>query len=115
MANSRLAPSVVEENPLDLHQAFVEAKWNTSSQTILTTRIGRQELSYGSQRLVAVREAPNNRMAFDALKLIYQQKNFKSDAFTRIPSPTKQEFLTTILMKMLNFGGFIRSLIMLLY
>jgi len=89
MANSRLQPSVVEENPLDLHQAFVEAKWNTSSQTTLTTRIGRQELSYGSQRLVAVREAPNNRMAFDALKLIYQQKNFKSDAFYSHPVANK--------------------------
>jgi hypothetical protein len=69
-------PSPVDQNPLDLHQAFVDL-----ADKDLTLRLGRQELSYGSQRLVAVREAPNNRQSFDAAKLMYGHKNFKLDLF----------------------------------
>jgi hypothetical protein len=36
---------------------------------------------YGSQRLVSVREGPNNRQSFDAARLLYQGTNWKADAF----------------------------------
>jgi hypothetical protein len=52
-------PSPVDQNPLDLHQAFIDL-----TDRNLTLRLGRQELSYGSQRLVAVREAPNKPSVF---------------------------------------------------
>ncbi len=47
----------------------------------LTLRAGRQELLYGSQRLIAVRDGPNNRQSFDAVKLIYGGGGFKADVF----------------------------------
>jgi hypothetical protein len=74
------APSPVDQNPLDLHQAFIDysALLNNAQ---LTLRVGRQELSYGSQRLVAVRELPNNRQSFDAAKLMYANKGVKLDVF----------------------------------
>lgn len=59
-------PSPVDENQLDLHQAFIDLKLKK-----FTLRIGRQEFSFGSQRLVSVREGPNNRQAFDAIDLQY--------------------------------------------
>jgi len=74
-------PSPVDQNVLDLHQAFVDFWTSLNNGHDLTLRIGRQELSYGSQRLVAVREAPNNRQSFDAAKVMYGSKNVKLDVF----------------------------------
>lgn len=74
-------PSPVDENQLDLHQAFVDVTLPLRQQQTLTLRAGRQEMMYGSQRLVSVREAPNNRQAFDAVKLMYESKRLKADAF----------------------------------
>ncbi len=73
-------PSPVEENILDLHQAYLDYS-ALSDNGKFTLRIGRQELSYGSQRLVAVREGPNNRQSFDAGKLMYGAEKMKIDLF----------------------------------
>jgi hypothetical protein len=82
MANGEAeTPSPVDQNLLDLHQAFVDYATTLKGGQSLTFRLGRQELSYGSQRLVAVREAPNNRQAFDAAKLMFGSKNLKLDVF----------------------------------
>src|SRR5215210_3022183 len=79
MANGKVSgTSPVDENPLDLHQAFFDIKTNSSKAII---RFGRQELSYGSQRLVSVRELPNNRQAFDGVKTIFSIGQYKVDAF----------------------------------
>lgn len=75
-------PSGVDENQLDLHQAFAEVALPVSNKQKLILRVGRQELSYGSQRLVAVRDGPNNRQSFDAVKGMYIINNhIKADAF----------------------------------
>ncbi|RFZ85250.1 hypothetical protein DYU05_06530 [Mucilaginibacter terrenus] len=70
------SPSPVDQNLLDVHQAFVDL-----SDDNLTLRLGRQELSYGSQRLVSVREAPNNRQSFDAAKFMFAKGHSKFDLF----------------------------------
>lgn len=79
LSGSRIDPSPVDDNPLDLHQAFVDYSFKLENNIAVTTRVGRQELSYGSQRLIAVREGPNNRQSFDAAKLIVQGGRFKTD------------------------------------
>ncbi len=82
MANGRASvPSPVEENPLDLHQAFVEVSPAAGRRGQFTLRLGRQELRYGSQRLVSVRELPNNRQSFDAAKAVLAGKRYSLDAF----------------------------------
>jgi hypothetical protein len=82
LANSReLAPTPVEENQLDLHQAFIEVSPATGRWGQFILRLGRQELRYGSQRLVSVRELPNNRQAFDAAKAVLAGKRYSLDAF----------------------------------
>ena len=81
LANSRIGPSPVEDNPLDLHQAFVDINPAVSEKSKLTFRIGRQELLYGSGRLISVREGPNNRQSFDALRSIFSSSNYRTDVF----------------------------------
>jgi hypothetical protein len=89
LSNSRPEPSLVEENPLDLHQAFIHWVFYEEKGKSLLLSIGRQELMYGSQRLIAVREGPNNRLAFDGIKSVYQQPNFKADVFYSHPVANK--------------------------
>lgn len=83
LANGKVTkPSGVDENQLDFHQAFIDILLPVfSKQQKLLFRFGRQELMYGSQRLVAVRDGPNNRQSFDAVKLMYSNDRFKADAF----------------------------------
>lgn len=69
-ADGRIGPSPVDQNPLELHQGFIDLNLVSTEKNSLIFRVGRQELSYGSQRLVAVREGPNNRQSFDAAKTI---------------------------------------------
>jgi len=80
-ADSRMDPSPVDSNPLEVHQAFLDIILMRSAGNKLTLRTGRQELSYGSQRLVSVREGPNNRQSFDALKLMAVKGNYAADFF----------------------------------
>jgi len=75
------SPSPVDENQLDLHQAFVDIVPFTNKMRTTTIRAGRQEMLFGSQRLVAVRDGPNNRQSFDALRLIHTTKNLRGDLF----------------------------------
>jgi len=76
VAISRENPNPIEENPLDLHQLFIDVNFRS-----IKFRIGRQELYYGSQRLISVREGPNSRQAFDAVKITFNSKRFSADAF----------------------------------
>ncbi|RZJ55860.1 MAG: hypothetical protein EOO44_01665 [Flavobacterium sp.] len=85
LANSKIDPSPVDENELDFHQAFLDVDLIQNTAQQLTFRVGRQEMSYGSQRLVSVRERPNNRIAFDGMKLFYKNKNWQTDAFYTHP------------------------------
>ena len=70
-------PGDGDVNPTDLHQLFLDVGVGDS----LTVRAGRQELSYGSERLLGVREGTNNRRAFDALRLIHEAGALQVDAF----------------------------------
>lgn len=66
---------------LDLHQAFVEVNHYPVTGKQVSLRVGRQELWYGSRRLISIREGPNVRRSFDVLKGIYQKQNLQIDAF----------------------------------
>ena len=81
-ANGRVTPpSPVDENQLDLHQGFADIAFTLPKAQTLAFRIGRQELLYGSQRLVAVRDGPNNRQSFDAARVLYTHPGWKADVF----------------------------------
>jgi len=81
LSGSRIDASPVDDNPLELHQAFIDSKTKLAASASLTFRLGRQEFLYGSQRLLSVREGPNNRQSFDAVRSMLITGNYKVDFF----------------------------------
>ncbi len=65
---------------VDLHQGYMELS-KTMKRGTLTAKLGRQELSYGDQRLVGAFGWSNNGRAFDAVKLMCSHKNISVDAW----------------------------------
>ncbi len=81
LVDGGIDPSPVDGNPLEIHQAFADFNLINVKNKKLILRAGRQELSYGSQRLVATRDGPNNRQSFDGLKLMTGKDNISADFF----------------------------------
>src|SRR2546425_1120728 len=82
-------PRPTDEDDFDLHQAFFDVRVPLSDTDALAFRIGRQELTYGSSRLVSVREEPNVRRTFDGAKVILKLADWQVDAFAVKPVRTK--------------------------
>lgn len=61
----------VDENPLDLEQAFI-ALVEPLGQGTLKVRLGRQQMAFDLQRFVSVRDGPNDRQSFDAAWADYE-------------------------------------------
>ncbi|PBJ08011.1 alginate export family protein [Flavobacterium sp. ACN6] len=78
-ANSTDIKVPVQENPLEPHQFFIDYSFFPNSP--LRLRAGRQEVAYGSQRIVSLRDAPNIRRSFDGVKAIYKKGNIATDVF----------------------------------
>ncbi len=70
---------------LDLQQGFLDVEAAVGQGSSLTLRGGRQEITFGSARLVDVREGPNIRLSFDGGRLIYQSSDLRLDAFVTKP------------------------------
>jgi len=83
MEGSRITSIPVEDNPLEVQQAFIDYVPILNEKEDLTLRVGRQELLYGSGRVIALRDNPNHRQSFDAARLIYnnKEKKYKAEAF----------------------------------
>lgn len=78
---SRPEKEFAQDDALDLHQGFVELKVPVRDHTTLSARVGRQELAYGSARLVGMREGPNIRRSFDAARMIYKAERLSLEGF----------------------------------
>ena len=81
-------PRPTDEDRLDLHQAFVDVTGDGGGVGV-TARLGRQELKYGSSRLVSVREGPNVRQSFDGARLLLHSGEWRLDAFAVRPVTTE--------------------------
>ena len=64
---------------VDLHQAYIQADHFLTSD--LSLRIGRQELSYGNERLVGAFDWDFVGRSFDAIKAVYAKKRWSADIF----------------------------------
>jgi len=73
-------PRPTDQDAPDVHQAFGEAHGES-----WFARAGRQELQYGSSRLISVRNGPNVRLAFDAARLRAEFGGWTLDAFAGRP------------------------------
>jgi hypothetical protein len=83
-------PRPPDEDKLDAHQGFVEISLSLSKSHPVTLRAGRQELSFGSSRLVAFREGPNVRQTFDGARLTVRAGDWQVDTFAVRPVETNR-------------------------
>jgi hypothetical protein len=74
-------PSSVDKDDLDLHQGFVDVKFTLNDETSFTIRPGRQEMAYGGARLVGLREGPNVRRSFNAVRAILDNPKIHLEGF----------------------------------
>jgi hypothetical protein len=84
-------PRPIDEKRLDFEAAFLEVG-NTHKKNWAMLRIGRQELNYGSGRLVSVREGPNARQSFDGVKIRSKVGAWNIDAWAVRPDLDKPGF-----------------------
>ena len=84
-------PRPIDEKRLDLEATFAEVG-NTCKKNWAVLRIGRQELNYGSGRLVSVREGPNVRQSFDGVKIRSKVGAWYVDAWAVRPDLDKFGF-----------------------
>jgi hypothetical protein len=71
----------IEINRGEAQNLFIDANLIRESDTSLTTRLGRQELLYGNQRLVSPLDWANTRRTFDGYKLMYSNRDWDVDGF----------------------------------
>ena len=70
-----------EYDKLDFHQAFAEIIFPLKENQKLSFRFGRQEVSYGANRLIGLREGPNIRRSFDMAKASFKLYKTNIQAF----------------------------------
>ena len=84
-------PSPEEDGPVDLHQAFITI--GNHKRFPLSLKVGRQELSYGDERLVGAFAWNNIGRVFDAGKVRWQNSLFAADFFSgRVIIPRDEHF-----------------------
>lgn len=87
LEDGRAGPtSPVDENRLDIQQAFLDLTAPLGTGISGTLRFGRQELRYGSGRLVDVREGPNVRRKFDGGRVRLELGAWRLDGIATRPA-----------------------------
>ena len=77
-------PLVTDVDRGDLMQGFLDLSVPVHDGRA-TLRSGRQEISFGSSRLVSVRDGPNIRRAFDGVRGLWSNGSYRFDAFFAKP------------------------------
>ncbi len=81
-------PRPPDEDRLGVHQAFLELRHALSERRTLSLRVGRQELNFGSARLVTMREGPNVRLSFDGALVTLREGAWRLDGYAVKPVAT---------------------------
>lgn len=74
----------------DLAQGFLELNLPTGADSTMNLRAGRQEMMFGSNRLVDIREGPNIREGFDGVRGWITAGDARLDAFWTRPVANQQ-------------------------
>ncbi|MCK9276181.1 MAG: alginate export family protein [Syntrophales bacterium] len=78
-------PEPIDEDSLDLQQGFADFKLTPVRFADVIIRAGRQELLYGSTRLISVREGANIRRAFDGIKIMVALQSWSIEGWITRP------------------------------
>lgn len=82
-------PRTIDEDQLNVQNLFVDLVPYKGPEGVLTLRLGRQELQYGSGRLLDVREGPNLRLYFDGAKVAYTSSKWNVEGFVMADGKVK--------------------------
>jgi hypothetical protein len=82
----------VDEDPGNVHQAFLEMGPHVSREHGSSLRLGRQEVVLGSGRLFDNNEGPNVKLSFDGLRWITQTSHLRWDVFALKPAEDNHDF-----------------------
>jgi hypothetical protein len=85
VADQDLAPSASDIDRGDLLNLFVDVKAVQLGDNAAYVRGGRQELYYGSQRLISPTDFPNTIRTFDGVKAFWHSEKLDVDAFWTRP------------------------------
>jgi len=97
-------PRPIDEKKLDFQAGFVEFGSSSGSNSI-RLRVGRQELEYGSGRLIDVREGPNVRLSFDGFLVKSKIDSWQIDGFAVRPDLDKPGFFDNAPNHAIGFWG----------
>jgi Alginate export len=97
-------PRPIDEKRLDFQSGFLEVGGEIprGSEQL---RVGRQELEYGSGRLVDVREGPNVRLSFDGFLLRTNTRGWQVDGFAMRPDGDNPGFFDNAPDHTVSFWG----------
>ena len=98
-------PRPIDEDKLNLENYFFDYRFVQSQTDTLTFRGGRQEINYGSGRLISVRDGPNMRQYFTGAKLMYVHKRLAVDLLAMEADSTYTGVLDNRGTKELNLWG----------
>jgi hypothetical protein len=104
-------PRPIDEKKLDFQAGFLEVGTSAGTNSV-ALRVGRQELEYGSGRLIDVREGPNVRLSFDGFMIKSKIDSWKIDGFAVRPDLDNPGFFDNAPNHAVGFWGVyaIRSL-----
>lgn len=98
-------PRGIDEDQLNIQNLFLDINLWKNSENRLTFRAGRQELDYGSGRLISVQEIPNVRIYFNGGKIMYASKNISIDGFALTEDEVENGIFDNKISKQLNLWG----------
>lgn len=97
-------PRPIDEKRLDFQSGFLEVGGRTSWGSVLV-RAGRQEMEYGSGRMVDVREGPNVRLSFDGFLARIRAHGWQMDGFAMRPDEDNPGFFDNAPEHAVGFWG----------
>lgn len=98
-------PRGIDEDRLNVQNLFVDLiAWQREQKQVLF-RLGRQELDYGSGRLISVREGPNARLYLTGAKAMYASARATVDAFVMMADTTYPGAFDNKPTKQINLWG----------
>src|SRR5205823_1023838 len=74
-----------DRNPAEMQNLFIDYRLLPTGDAPIYVRAGRQELAYGSQRLVSSWDWMNAPRHFDGVKFFWHSENWDVDAFWTKP------------------------------
>src|SRR6201988_1754355 len=103
-SSRRGGPRPIDEKKLDFQAAFLELS-TAGTRDWVKIRAGRQEMEYGSGRLVDVREGPNVRLSFDGIKVMAKFNSGRTDEFAMDPARDKPGYFDNVPNHEIGFWG----------